>query len=223
MDKIFFILMVLFALAEWYAVWKEQYKIRRVTKPGTLVFMILWFTAVTHWEGQLFWFGLALVFSLLGDILLLLPSRFFLGGLSAFFTAHIFYLIAFKLFAPPPNLYRLFLLAVILIFDIFLGRIILKGVRKHTSSKKMLFPVGAYVLVISLMLYTALVTLFRPEWNLNGAILAGLGAVLFVISDSHLGYNKFVKPIKNGNLIVMVTYHLAQFCIILGALQTYLY
>jgi uncharacterized membrane protein YhhN len=40
--------------------------------------------------------------------------------------------------------------------------------------------------------------------------------MLFVISDSLLSWDRFVAPITNARTIVMVTYHLGQFGIILG-------
>src|SRR5512144_421577 len=47
------------------------------TKPGTLILLIAWFTQIGDWRGGLLWFGLGLVFSLAGDVLLHLPGKFF--------------------------------------------------------------------------------------------------------------------------------------------------
>ena len=42
-----------------------------------------------------------------------------------------------------------------------------------------------YIVVISVMLATALAT---------GNVLAGVGAVLFVVSDTMIAWNRFVRP-----------------------------
>jgi hypothetical protein len=69
------------------------------------------------------------------------------------------------------------------------------------------------------MVYSALLTLIRPnsEWIPLASLLVSFGAILFYISDALLSWNKFVTPIKNGNLFAIVTYHIAQITIILGA------
>jgi len=46
-----------------------------------------------------------------------------------------------------------------------------------------------------------------------------VGAILFYISDSILALNKFIKPIPNAQLGVMVTYYSAQYCIAWGFLN----
>jgi alkenylglycerophosphocholine/alkenylglycerophosphoethanolamine hydrolase len=44
-----------------------------------------------------------------------------------------------------------------------------------------------------------------------------LGAASFFISDSILAWNKFVTPLSRASFKVMVTYHLGQILIALGA------
>jgi uncharacterized membrane protein YhhN len=72
--------------------------------------------------------------------------------------------------------------------------------------------------VISLMLFFAATTLFRPAWIPLPAILVILGAGLFYLSDAVLAYDRFVCPVKVGDLIVMMTYHLGQILIAGGTL-----
>jgi len=45
------------------------------------------------------------------------------------------------------------------------------------------------------------------------------GAVLFLFSDSMLAYNKFVQPLPNAGLIIMASYMLAQYLIVLGSIE----
>jgi uncharacterized membrane protein YhhN len=80
-------------------------------------------------------------------------------------------------------------------------------------------PVLAYVVAISLMLISALLSMVRPEWKPGVAWLVSTGALLFFISDAMLGWDKFVRPIRYGHLPIIITYHLGQALIALGAVM----
>jgi len=72
------------------------------------------------------------------------------------------------------------------------------------------------------MLFSALSTLIRDDWRILAAVSASSGALLFFISDTVLALNKFVAPIPNGRVIVMITYHLGQILIAMGAMLRFL-
>lgn len=208
------------AIADWVAVAKEQFKIRRVTKPGAMLALITWFSLLGHWRGPLVWYGLALVFSLAGDILLLLPYRFFLWGLAAFLVGHLSYIVGLNNSLPPLGWGSLVVLVLtgLIVFGIM--RQIQRGL--HNGSKnKMRMPMNAYGAAIGIMLFSALMTLFRREWLTTGSFLVSTGAVLFVISDTLLAYHRFVRPVRFGGVGIMVTYHTAQVLLATGALVMY--
>ena len=71
MFNVYFFLVFIFAIVDWYAVWKDNYKLRYLTKPLTLMALILWFTISGGWQGPTAIFGVGLIFSLAGDISLL--------------------------------------------------------------------------------------------------------------------------------------------------------
>jgi uncharacterized membrane protein YhhN len=71
------------------------------------------------------------------------------------------------------------------------------------------------------MLLFAWLTLARPGWELTPIILVIAGASLFYISDSVLAREKFIHPMKNGGLIIMVTYFLGQLLITIGVVGHY--
>lgn len=75
-----------------------------------------------------------------------------------------------------------------------------------------------YGVVITLMLLSAMLTLFRLEWKATPAALVSVGAMLFFFSDVILAWNKFVAPIKNGRMMNMITYHLGQIALIVGVI-----
>lgn len=203
------------ALADWFATGLGWIRIRWVTKPGTLVLLIAWFTQAGGWHGPLVWFGLGLVFSLAGDVLLELPQRLFLAGLAAFLLAHLAYIAGF---VNPPLAVQwqfLFPILAILVGEALPFRRILAGIKQQP---KMRTPVISYALVLTLMLICAISTLFRPGWRSPAAVLVSLGAGLFFLSDMTLAYTRFAGKVPASHLLVMITYHLGQILITCGVL-----
>jgi len=87
---------------------------------------------------------------------------------------------------------------------------------------KMLLPITLYSVVIAAMLYSAVLTLFRPEWDQVAALCAAVGGLLFFVSDTLLAYDRFVQPFPRARLCVRVTYHCGQFLLSAGILLNYL-
>jgi uncharacterized membrane protein YhhN len=71
-------------------------------------------------------------------------------------------------------------------------------------------PVSVYVAVIVVMAIAAYLLTQRV------AALTFIGAVLFMISDSYLAFNKFYSPLPLSGIVVMSTYIAAQWCIAKG-------
>ncbi|HZU85984.1 MAG TPA: lysoplasmalogenase [Anaerolineaceae bacterium] len=192
-----------------------------MTKPGVLVMLILWFTLLGKWEGSLVWFGLALVFSLGGDVFLLFSKRFFLFGLLSFFVGHVFYLIGFNQTLPPLDLGTLAILVGLGVAAVTFYRFIRRGLMRDPESAAMSIPVLAYTVILTLMAFSAIATLLRPDWPMEAAILAAVGGMLFFISDSTLATETFVRRFPYSSVIVIVTYHLAQLALTYAALLRY--
>jgi uncharacterized membrane protein YhhN len=65
----------------------------------------------------------------------------------------------------------------------------------------------------------ALTALFRyGRTNSKSFLLIFIGAVLFMVSDSVLAINKFHNAFSAAGALIMLTYCLAQFLIVEGAL-----
>ncbi|MBA4384484.1 MAG: hypothetical protein C0410_07085, partial [Anaerolinea sp.] len=79
-----------------------------------------------------------------------------------------------------------------------------------------------YGLTLTLMVLSALVTFFRAEWSLLPAVFCACGAVLFYVSDTLLGYDRFVVKVKHGQSFVHLTYHLGQIGLVTGAMLHFL-
>lgn len=217
-----FFLAVGFALLDWASTWKGWKKRLYVAKPATLLFMILWTLMLTRWQGDMKWYGIALVFSLAGDILLMLNPRYFLYGLAAFFLTHVFYLVAMNQTPAEVNFFVMLIAVLVGIVAARVLRMLRPGILKAPKGRRMLVATTVYAAALALMVLSALLTFFRPGWPLQAAILVSIGALLFFISDSTLTYDRFVRKLNHGQSLVHLTYHLGQFFIVSGALIHFL-
>jgi uncharacterized membrane protein YhhN len=77
-------------------------------------------------------------------------------------------------------------------------------------------PVMIYALVLTLMVLNALFRYGRT--SMKSFLLVFLGAILFMASDSMLAINKFLQPFSGAGVWIMLTYCVAQFLIVEGAL-----
>lgn len=220
METALLVLVIIAALIDWAAVAKGWNTMEYFAKPAVMVFLFAWLYAATQLRGAPFWFGMGILFSLIGDGLLLFPDRMFLPGLAAFLLAQTAYIIGFSAGIVAPD-FRTILLAAII------ALVAAQILRKLTASLKaggqnrLILPVQAYGLVISLMLFTAMLSLTRPDWKTVPAALVSLGAFLFYLSDIILAWNRFVVPIKNGRLLNMVAYHIGQTALIVGVVMQF--
>lgn len=211
-------LTLVFALGDWAAVGAGANKVRYITKPGAMLALLAGFSLAGGWQGNAFWFGLGLIFSLAGDIFLMLPASAFMAGLGSFLIAHIFYLIGFSRGLMQPGWSALIPLTIIAAADYFIYWRLRRALMARPKGRWMRFPLHAYQIVISAMLMTAMLTLWREDWPHPADWLVSAGALLFAISDSVLAINRFAGPVRGGKLIVIVSYHLGQIALISGAL-----
>jgi uncharacterized membrane protein YhhN len=221
MFAILIFLAIVLAILNWLAVMKGWKILEYVTKPATMVALIAWMLFEVHVSGPLILFTLGLFFSLIGDICLMLPREQFIGGLVAFLLGHVCYIVGFNFQAPPVTSVTLVMVVGVALIAWLVIRPLRAGLLAK-GQKPLLQPVQVYAGVISLMLLSALVTLVRPNWDTTAAVLACLGAASFFLSDTLLAWNRFVNPVSKASLKVMVTYHLGQILIALGAATQYM-
>jgi len=222
MSTLFFLITTILVVLEWIAVFIGWRKLEYVAKPGVMLFLLLWLLVNLSETKGILWFGLGIVFSLVGDVFLLVSSerRWFLAGFVAFILAYSAYFLGLN--TPPPAFSTMTLGVVVMVIIAVLPPIrrILTGVRQRRL-RMLQKPVRAFATVISLMLFSAMMTLFRTDWLSIPAYLVSIGAVLLVASDLLLAWNKFVKPVRRGRLLMMVTYHLGQVSLIAGAISQF--
>lgn len=215
------ILALLFAGLEGLAVRNNWSRLEYIAKPGVMACLFLWLFTSTGLQGNIMWFGVGILFSLLGDILLLFPGeRMLMAGLAAFLLAYISYLLGFQ-----KQLLNLTIWSFVLLFFIFLNGIRLlrriAGALRAGGQDRLVTPVIVYGLVISLMLFAAMSTIFDPAWGTGAAFFASAGAFLLWLSDLILAWDKFVTPIQNSRILNILAYHLGQIGLIAGVISQF--
>ena len=147
-----------------------------------------------------------LSFSLLGDIALMFPEKWFTAGLVAFLAAQIFYILAFKPASGHPAAAGVFL--PLILFGLLMFFLL------APTLGPMKLPVLVYIAAITAMAGFAAGRFV----DLGGTrpLLASAGAILFLVSDSVLAYNRFAKKVPHARAIILGTYFPAQLLIALS-------
>ena len=194
------------AVLDWRAVLRDDGRTERWAKPGVLVGLVvvaLLAGAGGSTSGR--WVLLALVLGLVGDLLLLPGPDRFVPGLVAFLLGNLAWVaacLAVGLERPALGWVGLGVVGGALVA----GRRILPGA--HDAGGGVLAgAVAAYMLVLGVLAVLGWAT---------GLLLVGLGATLFVASDTVLAMGRFVQEHRWSRPVVMVTYHLAQALLMAG-------
>jgi uncharacterized membrane protein YhhN len=145
-----------------------------------------------------------LFFSLLGDVFLMLPSDPFRSGLFSFLLAHACYLVAFLGDSPLARPLVPFALCLAV------GGSVLPALWSGIP-RRLRPPVVTYVALLLVMAGQAASR--AAHLHSDAALHACLGAVLFVLSDSLLAWNRFRNPIPAAQALIHLTYFPAQWLI----------
>ncbi|HYJ45632.1 MAG TPA: lysoplasmalogenase [Pyrinomonadaceae bacterium] len=189
-----------------------SYQGRRLTlylfKPLTILFIILIALESKHPTSVFYRYAIiiGLLFSLAGDLFLMLPDDRFIQGLVSFLLAHFCYIAAFTTESGRA------LSGLDLIPFLIYGGLMLRLLWPHLG--KMKAPVIVYMLVILLMGWVA-----ASRWLITGqegSRLAFSGATLFIASDSLLAVDRFRGRFRSAQLFILGTYFTAQWLIALS-------
>jgi len=222
-EYIILVIFVIVAIIEVFGEFKENSKIIYVTKPFLMPLLIMYYifgVIETSSIVRVDWFiVIALIGGMGGDIFLMLKDedKWFLPGMGSFLINQIFYIISFFLSITSYaafNVWALFLIVPSLLILFFtVPRFI-----KNTGSMKI--PVLVYMAAILLMHISALLRI--ADLRLQGLpfIMIFIGSLSYVFSDASIATNKWAGEFKNARVIILTTYILAQFYIVLGALLT---
>ncbi len=210
-------LFLLASLADITFLLEGNSELRFYSKPLILLGLIIYFYRITKpIASTLLTKSIisALIFSWLGDILLLW-SDLFVYGLGAFLMAQVCYIIGFKLAQKSSgrleqvNFIKLFFFNL----PIYLAAaFVFYLINPNLGSLKI--PVIIYIIVIVSMVATA-----RERFQkCNSASFwqVFIGALLFFISDGTIAISRFFMDFPESGIIIMGTYVTAQLLIVMG-------
>lgn len=204
------------ALVDWLAVARTRTRIEYAAKPATMLVLIGAAVAfrddapAQQWAFTVAALGL----SLAGDAFLMLPGDRFVEGLASFLLAHLAYVVAFTPSAPPPEVAGPVAAGIMLVAVPMFAR--LRRGMLALGRGKLVAPVAAYVVVISVMVVAAVSMLGREEVPGGAAAFAAAGALLFYASDALIGWRRFVRPFPGIAVAIMVLYHAGQAGLVLA-------
>ncbi len=188
------------------AEYRGQRQIMYIFKSLTMV--LIWLIAIIGHTASPFYKSMiivGLVFSTVGDIILVMPSDRFLAGMGAFLVAHLFYIVAF---ASEIRTLVGWPLIPLVVYSFIIYTLL------APSLGELKLPLFIYNMVILIMAWLA-----WERWiqmGQNGPLLAAIGAVLFIISDTILAINRFRKPFKPACALNLISYFSAQ-CLLAGS------
>ena len=197
----------LFAALTILAQYRHAKRLEYVAKPLTTTLIVALAALKGHgapsWQAYQTWIVLGLVASLVGDVCLMLEGeRWFVRGLVAFLTAHLFYIAAFTVsqVGDPAPWYDA------LPFVLY-GALMLRVLWPHLGEMRP--AVSAYVAVIMVMAWQA-ANAWVAARGTGGTTWALAGAYLFVFSDSVLALARFRGTWRSARFLVLSTYFAAQ-------------
>lgn len=138
---------------------------------------------------------IALVFCLMGDVLLLF-EKYFLFGLVAFLTAHILFAVAFIQYK---GFYKNWI-SFLILFGI--AGVLFFWLKPGLGD--LLLPVAIYVMIITFMAWQG-VGLYLRERN-NAHAWMAMAVLCFMLSDTLLAIAKFKTPFYLSGPLILATY-----------------
>ncbi len=177
---------------------KKLYYIFKPLSMGLIILYALFFTDYSTQYGN--FIIIAFLFSFIGDLCLMFPEKAFKHGLVSFLIGHLIFSLAFTIGIDE---WSILLVIPLSLYGLFFYRLLEDGLGK------LRIPVIAYISIISIMGFTAINRYLAIESS--SASFALFGALLFIISDSALAYNKFKKEFLASEIIILGTYFLAQY------------
>jgi len=182
----------------------------------TLIIFLLAQDGFSKFPNTKWFIIIALFGSFMGDVLLTYPD-FFILGMIAFMTTHIFNIIFFNKLngvgQAKSNKFKVFAL-------LLAGFCVLIFFQLKDAMGGLIYPVLVYMILICVAALMAI----HAGGNLQGALISKLfwfpGMLFFISSDAVLAFNKFDwsihHPIKNIGLVTMITYGIAQLLLLKG-------
>lgn len=191
-----------------YGEYGGKLKLRYFSKPILMPLLIVYYVVTVQDINVLI--ILALLCGLAGDVFLMKEEKLnVMLGIGSFFLGHVFYITYFLIsidFIFPPYFYLLIIPYIVVIIILF------KLIYPYMGDLRI--PGFLYMIIITLMSFTTAIR--YDAVTLVPYLLPLFGSLLFIASDTVLALGMFKTKIKYGDVIVMLTYILAQTLITIG-------
>lgn len=214
MKTVFLAIFIVSTAVHLYASIRKDSRMRNISKPFLLLSLLGFYVLAARSVSVAI--VLALIFSWIGDVLLIPKGvKWFTAGGIAFMISHAFFILGYLRdvsFPKIPGLLALILAA----FFIATVAYIFSKLKPHLP-KALFYPMFLYLLINGAMNCFAI---FRCVSIPSAAtITTAIGAALFFVSDSSLFFVRFKKESRlKTHFIVMLTYSVGEFLIVLGLL-----
>ena len=212
MNIVALILFIIVTGIHLYASLRQDKKLRAVTKPFILLTLLAFYCLSA--KPVMLFVVLALIFSWLGDVLLI-PAGvkwFTVGGIS-FMVSHLFFILSYAKLTDFSQVNRAAM--VILPFIFICSTVIIFKYLKPHLPKALFYPMFFYLLLNGAMNCFAW---FRSmSAGGTAAVITTVGALMFYVSDCSLFFVRFDKNSRlKTHFLVMLTYSLGELLIVLG-------
>lgn len=195
-----------------YASLRQDKPLRNKTKPFILLLLLAWYCLSA--DPVTLTVVLALIFSWIGDVLLI-PSgvKWFTAGGISFMISHFFFILSYAALTDFTQINKA--LAVILPVIFIAAVLIIFHYLRPYLPKALFIPMLLYLMINGFMNCFAW---FRSMSSAGpAAIITAVGALLFFVSDSSLFFVRFNKDSRlKTHFLVMLTYSIGEFLIVLG-------
>jgi uncharacterized membrane protein YhhN len=198
-------LTALSALADWWSRLRHLPKVEQISKPLTTLLVIAIAATSGAPNDRLVPSLIALSLCLVGDVALMSIVDKFVVGLAAFLLGHLAFVVAFANAGLTSATFAGLAIVLCALLVAGIGLAIVRGAAMHDTALRR--PVLAYLAIISVMAVFAWAT--ANAWIM-------VGATLFVVSDTVLGWRQFVRERRWMPVTVMMTYHGAITCLALS-------
>ena len=212
MKYLFLVIFIIATSIHLYASIRKDTKMRNVSKPFILLSLLGFYVTAARSPSTAI--ILALIFSWLGDVLLMPKGvKWFTAGGISFMISHIFFIVGYLRDVDFSRISLLLILLLALFFVVTVAYIFSK--LKPYLPKALFYPMFLYLLINGAMNCFAI---FRcVSFPSTATIITAIGAALFFISDSSLFFVRFNKDSRlKTHFLVMLTYSIGEFLIVLG-------
>jgi len=210
-SKPVFIFFLLVSILDVAGIFLENSLLQTICKPLIVPALILWYFTKADKVNK--WYVTALIFSFVGDVLLLDKTNLFIFGIAAFLITQVIYIFIFSKGLSKTHWRKKItsIIPFLLFYSVLIAVL-------APNLNDLLIPVMVYGIAISIFGTVALLNYLADKNSLNMTLLQG--AILFIVSDSMIALNKFHEEQAFYPVTIMLTYIMAQYLIATYMIQS---